>query len=714
MVKDRELTAIERYYYMHNPIAAIKWLFKRRDRRFKLPDVNIQRLWLYWYVMFSTDCSGRSTAKSHDAIAVTNAKLILIPHQEALLLGQDKKIGVKFFDEYVQPWIDLCPNYKQFVIPFRGTGKPKPTHSDSMTSLMYRNGSIFETFSADWRKDARTVQSFRYNRLIFNEWTSYNNIEAMEEQVKPCITRTQYEWNDTWRFQTAMEKYINEPLGLLTNEEMALWHKGEKKEGKDYKIRPHLEEGKDYPFEKIKERFYNNFKITYHFDYEEGLQYKELRLKKIKDRQSIRDFFRLFLEGNQPYRNQIIYDGSAKRPSDESYQWIERINAKLGKELEECMDFDDWLNNEKPIDHRYSYYSISVDDLPREFDGIIYDSSIINDYRQNNLKEDYERIYGGKWIEGFARKPYDPALIRELRVKKDDPRYFEVQLKGNRAKKYISAIDAAKGTEALRKGIVIVRGEGKGRGADAGMATFELGDSTIENPDKLVNVYKAEDVRSDPMAFDIQNLLKKFENMILMGLDPGGGGGDLADSLKKSELIINNVKQQSIPVVPIDYEDGSFVGKRIIVFISRGTELLKMARVESSDEKALWKSEDMLPDEFHNKARLAIQNKTCLFPTYYTEYEKIQMINKGELSYDKVEVMENIDLALKQMTEIQIELDKRTGKPKLSRNGLYTYIAPKKKDLAYCVIYGLYLINVYRTIEKKIGERNKGGIVIVV
>lgn len=699
------LEPIESYYFLHNPIVCLDWIWG-----FKRPQTSIERILLDWYIPFPTDCSGRSTAKTHDKILVMCAKLICMPERKGLLLGQDKKIGIELFDEYIQPWIDKYPNFRKFCIPFRGKGKAKVTHKDEGAYIKFANNSILFTFSADWRSDAHRVQSFRVNHLIFNEWTSFGNMEAMEETVEPIVTRTNYIYALTRDFREATECHIGEPLGLLSNEELERLHEGEP----DYIAREKLLNSKPLVFfDDIKSRFYSNFKACYYFDYAEGLKKRKLGLKQINSVEDIKDFFKYYLEGDPVYGNQIFYDGSSKRPSEESYQWVKYVSEKIGIEEQEPITFDRWLNDDKIKNHFYSYYAISLDDIPREYDGLIYWSGVTNKYRQTHLKEDFERVYGKRWIEGISRRPYDPAEIAVLRVGFDDPRYFEVELEQKTDALYLMAIDAAAGTEFLRKGGGQIRRSSGSPGDDGTVSIYRFGDSTEENPDKLVHVYRADDVRPEPMAFDIQVLLQKFPNTILMFLDSGGGGGTLMDFLKKQKLAKDGIAKEFVPILPIDYlEDENIIGRRIIVLISLGTELLKLVHVTTDDEKALWRGGDMLNHYIHTQARIALQNKTVLFPPYLTSYQKIEQRKGLSLSYEQLMIMDNIDKALEQMCDINYEYERRTGQILKTTKGMPRYKSPRKKDLAYSVIYGLYGIYVWRMWQDKV-NRVEGGPVIV-
>ena len=702
------ISPIQSYYYMHNPIATLQWLWG-----LQLPQTSVERIYLFWYVKFATDCSGRTTGKSHDALAVINAKQILLPEQSAILLGQDKKIGDYFFNEYVTPWINQCPKYREFVVPWRDRGNKQATFKDSGAYLKYSNGSVFITFAPDWSKGAKTTQSHRYNRMIFNEWTSFPNMQAMTSEIEPIINRSNFIYRNTRLFREIMEKWMNEPLGFISNAELEYIHKGEP----NYHARSYLKTNfNSKPFDFIREKFLNNFKETYLFDYEEGLKHPELAFKPIETIDDIRGFFKLFTEGDAPYQNQIIYDGSSKPPESPGFVWIEQLAKITGREVntlakkeEPNMTFDNWKNDSRIMDHRYSYYSVSIDDVPREFDGIIFDSGMINKFRQNNLIEVFEQVYGGKWISGFARKPYDAALIAKLRVTRDDPRYFESSAQGSRTKLYIGAIDAAKGKESLRKGVQEYRGLGHGGGDDAGGAFAELGEGTEANPDKLKYIYLAEDVRGEPVAFDIQNILKNFEQMIFLGLDPNGGGGAVADALKKNIIEKNGQTLNCVPILPVDYQ-GIEGGRQILVFISRNTQILRDIRVASSDDKSLWKGEDIFTNWIHTRAQDAIFRKMILFPPYYSEMELVEMLKENKISYERYEQLLHIEMAIKQLTEIEIELDPHTRKPALTKNGVYQYTAPHKKDLGYAIVYMLFLISIWREWQT-LGQSRDDGII---
>ncbi|MDD5062339.1 MAG: hypothetical protein PHN44_08710 [Candidatus Marinimicrobia bacterium] len=708
----RIITPLQSFYYMHHPIEALQWLWNL-DRPPGLPPTSIERIYLYWYAKFATDCSGRSTGKSHDALMVINAKLILLPQQTGLLIGQDKKIGINFFTEYVDAWIRENANYRKFVVPWSGRGDKRATRKDSGAYLRYSNSSRFETFAPDWGNDAKTVQSLRYNRVIFNEWTSYPNIQAMDYEISPTATRRNLLFRDTRKFQAAMETYMAEPLGLVTDKELLTIHAGEP----DYIPRPHLKEKPERAtFDIILERFLANFKKVYHFDYMDGVARPETGLKPIESLNEIREFFRLFIEGDTPYQGQIIYDGSAKPPESPSYMWIEQMAPKLGREARDMagidsktMSFKDWQADPEIRDHRYSYYSVSVDDIPKDYDCVVFDYGIINKFRQENLPEVYAQVYGGKWVSGFARKPYDPALIAELRVTRDDPRYFEITDRGNGNHIYIGALDAAKGKESLRKGVQEYRGLGRGGGDDAAGVWFEVNDGTETNPDKLVFSYLAEDVRGEPVAYDVQGILERFPTTFWLGLDPNGGGGAVADGLKKNRVENNNKQARDcIPVLPIDYT-GNEHGKQILVFMSRSTQMLKNLRVSTKDEQAKWKGDDVFYNHMHSKAQAMLMSRSVLFPPYYSEVQLIDMLKEHKITRERYEQILTVELAIKQLSEIEIELDPHTRKPKLTGNGVYSYTAPHKKDLGYSIVYALFLISVWRDWQE-IGKKSQNRI----
>lgn len=694
----REKQKMLNYYYLHNPIDCISRIWG-----YDLPWTSIERIWLDWYVPFPTDCSGRSTAKTHNKLMVNAAKSICIADRRTLLLGQDKGIGIELFDEHINNWLVNFPNFKKYCRTMSGKGEARVSHKDEGAYLYFKNNSTFYTLSPDWQQGGRKMQSRRVNALIFNEWTTFCNrgsMEDMMEEVEPIATRNAEEHRLTRLFREVTEGHIGEPLGLLSDEEMGFMHKGEK----NYEVRKTMKTAKRLKrFADVRERFYANFYHCYGFHYEAGVQQKELGLKPIKRMQDIRDFFKLFLEGDPPYQNQIFYDGSAKRPSEESYRWIEYINKQVGKEVEERMDFMEWSTSKKIRNHYFSYYSVSVDDVPSEYDGVIYDSKIIGKYRRTHLEDDFERVYGGRWVEGASKKPYDPSEILALRAPKDKshPLYFDIELKQiDPNAEYLMAIDVAAGTEASVRGMGQMRGSKGSPGDDGAAALFKLGDSTPENPDKLINIYVADDIRPEPMAFDIQKMVQAFPNIIWMLLDPGGGGAEVAKMLQQTRLTKEGVTENFTPIYPIDFEGETLAaGIKKIVLISRSTDIMKMVYVNTADERALWAGNDMLNHTIHTKARLAVQNRTVLFPPNYNDFEITDMLKRGEISYAQAQIYQNVNRALHQMGLIYHPTERMTGKVKLTSRGVPQYACRGRKDLAYVTIYGLYGIYVWRELQ---------------
>ena len=699
------LEPIDAYYFLHNPFECIKYFWEHQD----LPWTSKERILYGFYVPFATDCSGRSTAKTTEYLKVNVAKCMCISDRKALLLGQDKIIGIELFDEHLKKWLVKLSLINEQCQSSTGRGDARISHRDEGAYLSFLNGSVFFTMSPDWSQAAHKLQSWRVNALIFNEWTTFCNngsMEDMMEQVEPIATRDNDEFSLTRKLREVSEGHIGEPLGLLSDAELALMHRGEP----DFIARSGMKNSVPLnTFKEIKERFLDNFRHCYGFDYEEGLQHKELGLKPIGTVDDIRYFFGIFLEGDPPYHNQIIYDGSAKRPSEESYRWIEYVNKQLGREVEERIFYQDWLIDKKIRNHFFSYYSVSVDEVPKEYDGKIYSSAILNKYRNTHLEEDFRRLYGGEWIEGVSKKPYDPAEIRELRVAVGDSRYFEVELSQlDPNAKYMMAIDAASGTEASVKGLGNIRGS-KGSPGDDGCSTiFKLGEGTVDNPHKLVNVYVANDIRPEPMAFDIQSLSMRFPNIVWMLIDPGGGGTQLAETLKKTELEKDGEIREFTPVYPIDYNGDPGCGLMKAIFISRGTEIMKLIHIQTGDEKAKWAGKDMMNHTIHTKARLAIQNKTVLFPPYYDEYMIIDALKKKTITLEKAKLIDNVEIALKQLGRIDFEVEKLTGKIKLTGNGVPTYKCRGRKDMAMTLVYGLYGMYVYQEWEKIFRAEEEG------
>jgi hypothetical protein len=676
-----KLSALQTYMLLHDPMLAFEYMIGMGRNNFA--DEQIERIELAWRGIFMMDDSGRSTGKSHNLLGVGVIKLPLISDRAGLLLGMDKEIGSELFDEHIGQWLHGDGHLKAFIDVRRTDMEgrvPKTTYGRKVSFSpafvmpgMSPRESRFMTMTPDLSRNGKKMQSWRFNMLHFNEWTSWPKPDIMAETIEPIATRTNFWFKRTVDFRAAMEKHMQEPLGALSDSKYAMAFAL----AENTAIRPWIDGSDPQPDLEIVRRFHLNFNYTYGFAYEHGVEHPQLKLPPVKTVDDVRRFFRLYLDGDPVLANQICYDGSAKRPSDECYHFK--------KFYQEMVD-----EVKHPL---YNYYNMSIEDLDPKWDGIIYSSPVIKKFKESHLDEDYQRVYGGRWVEGYANKPYDPVEI--LRCMDSNMR---PSLEANG--QYIITIDSAKGTERMRSVGGTGRTQGMGQGDDAGGAVLKLGDGTPENPDVIQYIYIADDVRKDPMAYDVHQLAHHFRPEIL-ALDPGGGGGDLADSLAKRKLSLSDGSiVDAVPIVPFDYELEIIDQIPVLHFISRGNKMIKNVHILADSQKDTWRSDDFLLNRIHETARLAFAKGLVRLPRIYPKVELNQMHNEGVISIEEMNAMLAMNRAINEIYAINYAMDTVSGNRVKTANGLNKYVSPKRKDLAYCIIYAIFMAHTYRKFKK--------------
>lgn len=666
---------------MHDPMLAIEYMLDMPRSGFDV--LQIERLEREWRSIFFMDDSGRSTGKSHNLLAGEIAKLPLIQNRTGILLGLDKKIGNQLFDEHIVEWIRGTGHLKDFYDVRRSDMEGRVAKKDygAMAEFlpacvlpgMPSTTSQIKTMTPDQGKEGKSLQSWRFNFVHFSEWTSWPKPEIMGETIEPIATRTNYLYKRTQDLMRRSEQHLQRPLGTIDNE---TWARAfGLVEGRH--PRPHIGSDEELDTTMAIHNFKNNFFVTYGFSYDDGIGYDNINFPPLQTKDDIVRFFENFGRGDEGYSNQIVYDGSAKRPSDDCY-----IFRKF---------FSDMIEDGHPA---YKDFNCSVEDIDPSFDGIIFDSAIIKKFKESNLEEDYLRVYGGKWTEGYKNKPYDPAAITK------SMRDYMPSMSADANEMYVVGVDAAKGTERMRsKGKAT---KGTGHGDDAGAAVVRLGDGTSNKPHRVSFVYVAEDVRKDPMAFDLHKINGVF-NPLVMALDPGGGGGDLTDSLGKPRLIDEaGIIHDVVPIVLHDNEIAPDTALRKIHYFSRSDPYITGLYAQSAGDKAAWAGDDALVNKLHEVVGNMFEQGLVEVPRKLTAFEIAEMQNNGSLTSKEKEAILATQRAIDQINAIRYAMDPRTGARKKTSRGLFQFESPRRKDLAYCVIYALFFANLimeYRKVD---------------
>jgi len=680
------------YYYMHHERVWLSHLFSDRSGiPFNTDELCWQRIGIAWRTYFMLDDSGRSTAKTHDYMLMALGKMALMPNISTVYFSLDARRGSDKTNAYAGKWLKNCPYFAERIKPLDSVRGAIVRNKGNTTEIPFKNGSLYKSYTPDWASLGENTQSDRCNVLIFNEWTSYPTPEAMVTTVEPIATHTNWAQNGTANFRVLMERALGKPLGRLTDAIML----EQNADRPDYVPRPHLINAKPVSDAEVLEIFFRGFKKIFGFDYHAGLQHDELGLIPIQTRADVELFFADYLDGDPVYGNQIVYDGSAKRPSDDcylytEYHWSKTYGEGFLYDGSEKHSIGSLLDKQQVGDPRYGHFNISVDDLDSKWDGIIYNSNVIDKAREQMLTEEYNRVYGGLWVEGMSHKPYDAHEIMQCRR---DVAIIAERADDDRDAVFVMALDAAKGTEAMRRGQDNVNMSGKGDNAAA--IAVRVGQGTADDPHSVIFGYKALDVRSDPVAVDIHRFHHQF-GFNLIGVDPNGGGTQVIDSLAKPMIDLGTGWMNFEPIIPHDYV-GDLDGDRCLMFMSRSEKLITEA-YRTSETQSPFRGEDMLINAYHTNMRNLLEKRGVVFPQAYSTMQILALHNNGQWTDEQLEAYVCIQEALEQLVNIRYVLDKRSTKiDKRIRttNGVFKYEAKGKKDLAMALIYALFIAEVW-------------------
>jgi len=676
------LNPSDTYYYAHNPMEWIEELLSMGPDAF--PQANIDRILIAWVSTFLLDDSGRSTAKTYDHILIALLKCTLFPRRKANLFSMDKNRGVEIMKLYIGMWIEQNHNLaKRLKNPYKNR-KPKISENQKGARIGWNNGSIFMTYTPGLHSKGDSAQSDRSNHLIFNEWSSWGDMDTIVDSIEPINTYTNNQWATSIKLRIATERALGIPLGRLTNDYLIRANEGKP----NYQPRRWLLESKPIDIEETITAFKRNFKLAFLFDCPD----------KIESVEDLETFFALYLDGDPVYQNQIIYDGSAKRPSDESYIFHEEVQKKIDPTHED-------------YDPHYGYYNCGIDDIPEEWDGIIFTSAIVRKARKTMLKEDFDRVWGGKWTEGQSHRPFDPADVKRCRTSSIN---IITERPPNDKSIYILTVDSAKGTEAMRKGASQENLVGKG---DSGASCIiRVGEGTKECPDEVVHVWRWDglEVKKDPMAFDIHQLQEKF-GFELIVLDPNGGGGDLADCLMKPRLDLQNKLIDVVPIISVDYPEpskylvyGNTPVFQNMMFFSRSTEMINLAYMKS-EKVSPFRDDGELKSKMIDISQSAFSAGRVNFPEMMTKQKLIELRNKGDITLQEQMVTVNLEDAITQFIKVRFEVHPRTRAKLTTQYGMFKFKFPKRKDLSIVILYGLIMADVYRRFQKLVKQHNPEG-----
>ena len=378
---------------------------------------------------------------------------------------------------------------------------------------------------------------------------------------------------------------------------------------------------------------------------------------------------RLFADTRDPvYQNQFFFESSPDFEFNPAYKRVRMFDRKISQ------------GDKKYVHFNFNYYDIS-----REWDWII-DRDVMENAREMMPTVYFLMEWMGVWGKDTVDSPYSPKKIKNIRTKD-----AKVRLKGDGS-------DYAMGVD-------IARSPG-GKGDDFAISVVKIGEEGAK--DEFNYCFRRNNVTADEMAWYIHEVFDKFPTVKILMQDPGGGGIYVYDSLKKEKLEISGQIQEVVPIVATD-DDIELKGSRILVFFKRGAP-------EIDGTYGKMKGDDVLVNMAHKVLQGAIEKKRLLAPLEVEEFEigKDEKLLPVVRSDEKIMVLGNIENALKELLNIEVEQDKEK-KPKRTVNNQFVYYVrgKKKKDSAYSLLYANFAASVWRKLQGK-GSDGEGPVVTLI
>jgi len=377
---------------------------------------------------------------------------------------------------------------------------------------------------------------------------------------------------------------------------------------------------------------------------------------------------KLFADTRDPvYQNQLFFESSPDFEFNPAYKRVQQFDRKIAQG-----------------NRNYVHFNFNYDDIPKEWNWII-DREVMENAREMMPKVYFLMEWMGIWGKDTVDSPYSPKKIKSARSKD-----VKVELKGDGS-------DYAMGVD-------IARSPG-GKGDDFAVSVVKIGMEGAK--DEFNYCFRRNNVTADEMAWYIHEVFDKFPTVKILMQDPGGGGIYVYDSLKKDKLEISEQIQEVVPIIATD-DDVELKGSRILVFFKRGAP-------EIDEAYGKMKGDDVLVNMAHKVLQGAIEKKRLLAPLEVEEFEigKDEKLLPVVRSDEKIAALGNIENALKELLNIEVEQDKEK-KPKRTVNNQFVYYVrgKKKKDSAYSLLYANFAASVWRKTQGK-GEEDESGVVLL-
>jgi len=279
---------------------------------------------------------------------------------------------------------------------------------------------------------------------------------------------------------------------------------------------------------------------------------------------------------------------------------------------------------------------------------------------------------------------YNGSLVDQVRTNQS------IELKRSDSSAiYIAAFDTAPGGED----------QTGSESDDFSLSVVKIGN---ESPvPRHVFTYRHNGLTDVQMAGFIHKMNMEF-GFSLIVCDPNGGGLFVKDKLRNETQIIDGVQVICTPIITPTDTSGT-EGQQILCMFSRGDFMVKQAFHGMA-------SDSVLVNQLHKDMKGVIENNSIQLIKQWDGWDgkgmkdydadsKREWLNQNtHLSFAE-RVFAESDLAICQLSLVDIKRNNLTGMPLVDSFGMYKFGSRAKKDSAYSLCYANFGIKVYQQLD---------------
>jgi hypothetical protein len=153
-----------------------------------IPPPQALRLRGMWQSKFMIDSSGLGSGKSTCIAIVAALRMLLIEDRTAGIISYTFRQGKQIFENNFDRWIETSPIFRNEIRKNR-VQEPMSTHGTDYWQLTARNGNVIRVVPPSFMTNSDRVAGESWTDGYFDEWTRYQNYDALDQVLVPRVRK---------------------------------------------------------------------------------------------------------------------------------------------------------------------------------------------------------------------------------------------------------------------------------------------------------------------------------------------------------------------------------------------------------------------------------------------------------------------------------------------------------------------------------------------